>query len=40
MTPQEFLQKAEQIAQNTAKTFKNRKSINTNIPRNFVISYE
>lgn len=40
MTPQEFLQKAEQIAQNTATAFKNRKPIDTHIPNHFIISYE
>lgn len=40
MTHQEFLQKAEQIAQNTATAFKNRKPIDTHIPNHFIISYE
>lgn len=40
MTPQEFLQKSEQIAQNTATAFKNRKLIETHIPHSFILSYE
>lgn len=40
MTPQEFLQKAERIAQDTAEAFKNRKSIETHIPNSFIVPYE